>query len=437
MKKLLVILWIVSSISLFGARNEDEEGLPPDVTPRNENRSSSHQQPDEQNNNRTQDNSYQPPVEQNRPAENSPAREPEANERRAFSEILNRLENRRQTNRQEDIPIRWSNNSERRPSRSQAQNNRQAVLKTRLTLSHRDILIVPGTGYIDLIIRKKAAIHSVLLTTASNSFRANASPYSEYVLRSMKWIPENGDERLLYKKRLIGKNAKLYFLVTSSVIRHPAMGKAFRMRVPNYVIYGYKWENFGTLKIQDGSRFNIRTFSKKYADYRGGFADNVITMDSRLYSGRDFFPPVMRIYKLAETNEYVVAYIEYKDNEKFFKSFSIRDGNNPFVEIVFSRIDEVRDMRAVLISSEYDIIRKKVVRMKVYLEKMQSVRTITVTGEDPSGNQPVKPVVFKIPVKGQGLQTVIEPAQENRPETENRTGTTPRTQEDNTPPPMN
>jgi hypothetical protein len=167
--------------------------------------------------------------------------------------------------------------------------------------------------------------------------------------------------------------------------------------VPIYVIFGYKWENFGTLLLKKGVKINIRTFSQKYADYRKGFADNIITIDQNLYTGRDNIPPLITLLNLTETSDKITAFIKYTDNEKFFKAFYIKEGNEDYKELTFSDIDDFQDMRAVLIQSVFDVVEKKTVIFKVFIEKKASPKTIAIIGEDISGNKTKTPVIINIP----------------------------------------
>lgn len=325
-------------------------------------------------------------------------------EKRTFKEILKNIDNKHSKKNKKDINVPWSDNSHK----SKRYSKSGSILKAKLSIEHRDIIIKPNNNYIDLYVRKKPHIKSILLTTVTGDFNEEDNPGNEYALRSMKYIKANGNELLLYKGKFLGKRQKLYFLITSHYSKHKIFNKAFHIKIPRYVIYGYKWENFGILRIRKGTKINIRTFGSKYGSYKKGFADNVISIDPELYSGKDFYPPKISVEKIKESNNYVVVYILYTDNNKYFKNFYVEEGNNGLNKINFSKTDRVQDLNGILLYSRFDVITKKTVKFKLYIEKKLVIRNITITASDSSGNMPSKPVKLRIPVKGQKINEVME-----------------------------
>ena len=449
MKKLILPLIFLIAINIYAARNEDEQGPVPDRQQRTESnqeeierreieRLRNRQSQTNQNTNRTSQQSERDDENIESQRENSRAGQRQSSERvnersqdqntetqrRSFGTILQEIERNRRVNPSRgrvnnDVTVPWTNNGNRRRQRRITRAQR---LKLQLALNQTDILLKKGEGYIDLFVKKNKYIESILLTTVSNTFRQGMPNTREYALRSKVYNEINGDEKLLYKGKYIGKKEKLYFLVSSTVVQHPKLKEAFRIRIPNYVIFGYKWENFGTIKIGEGSKINIRTFRKKYADYSGGHADNIFTIDFRRYSGRDFFSPRLSMYRIGEIEDYIVVYIKYEDNEKYFKNFYIKEGNADFIKLFFSRTDTLRDMRGILILSRYDLINKKLVKFRLYLKKKSAQRKITVIGVDPSGNVCIKPVVITVPAIGQRLDQVMQVYQQRGEQDTSNTG---------------
>lgn len=113
------------------------------------------------------------------------------------------------------------------------------------------------TGY-NLYVRKKAGMESVMLT----------EPNGYYALRSMEWNAVNGGERRELSGVTINDAYSRFSILSSTPIPDAHFGCAFRLFVPNEVIYGNPSSPAGTvvMRISHGFRINVRTFDHKYAD---------------------------------------------------------------------------------------------------------------------------------------------------------------------------
>lgn len=151
-----------------------------------------------------------------------------------------------------------------------------------LLVTQNDLKLVPDgksfetiTGY-HLYIKKKPTIESVLLTETTKDPEGKED---NFAFRASEWNEVNGDEmRLLDGKPLVSKYAQ-FSLVDSSTENLAGFGECFHIYIPSTLIYGYPWERNGTVKIGRGTFINIRTFSKKYADYTGDYFDNPFMFD--------------------------------------------------------------------------------------------------------------------------------------------------------------
>ena len=132
------------------------------------------------------------------------------------------------------------------------------------------------TKGVNIYIRKKSGIESVMLVETTKDPNGKQD---NYAYRALEYNTINGDEiRYLDGKVLDSKYGK-YSLISSTVVNHPALGKCFHIYIPPVVEYGYSWARHGTVEIGKGMFINIRTFSRKYGDYTGKFADNPFMFD--------------------------------------------------------------------------------------------------------------------------------------------------------------
>ncbi len=130
-------------------------------------------------------------------------------------------------------------------------------------------------GY-HLYIRKLPGIESVMLVETTKD---PAGENDNYAYRALSYNPVNGDEtRYLNKKPLASDYAK-YSLIDSTPEKDDQFGEAFHIYIPSEITYGYPWSRNGVVKIGKGTFINIRSFSKKYADYTGEYADNAYMFD--------------------------------------------------------------------------------------------------------------------------------------------------------------
>ena len=127
-----------------------------------------------------------------------------------------------------------------------------------------------------IYIRKKMSVESVMLVETTKD---PTGKEDNYAYRALEYNSINGDEvRYLNGKVLVSQYAR-YSLMSSTVVSHPELGECFVVYVPPVIEYGYPWTRHGTVEIGKGTFINIRTFSKKYCDYTGEFADNPFMFD--------------------------------------------------------------------------------------------------------------------------------------------------------------
>ncbi len=129
---------------------------------------------------------------------------------------------------------------------------------------------------VHLYIKKKAGVESVMLV---ESVKDPAGKEDNFSYRAQTYNAINGDEiRYLNGKILVSKYAT-YSLVDSTPEENDQLGQCFHIYVPKEIVYGYPWTRNGTVTLGQGVFINIRTFEKKYCDYRGTFKDNSFTFD--------------------------------------------------------------------------------------------------------------------------------------------------------------
>ena len=148
-----------------------------------------------------------------------------------------------------------------------------------LTISGADLrLEMRADGGFHLFIRKKPDISSVLLTETT---RDPAMRADNYAYRAGEWNAINGDEIRLLNGVPIPKESRVYSLISSTVVTHPALGQAFHVYIPYVLYYGYEGGRHGEVHLTDGTFLNIRAFALPYADYRGAFRDNPFRLEAR------------------------------------------------------------------------------------------------------------------------------------------------------------
>ncbi|MDH5682734.1 MAG: hypothetical protein OEZ36_14175 [Spirochaetota bacterium] len=254
-----------------------------------------------------------------------------------------------------------------------------------------------GGEYFDLYIKKKKYINSVLLT--NYFWEVNNRKVREYGLRSLSYNSTNGDEKRLYKKSFIGKDQGLYFLVDSSPERDPQFGLAFRIRIPKYVVYGYRRGSdvYGIMRIQDGVKINIRTFNRKYSDYRGKYKNNPIVIVFRDKPNTVKDHPVLTKIKEELSEDYLGVQVQFQSKGDFFKSFLVRDEKEKnFHEIGFNN-NEVEHRRAVLIEAFYKDGIGRILKAVIYFKRGSVPKKYFISAIDKGGMHSVGRVEVKVP----------------------------------------
>lgn len=130
-------------------------------------------------------------------------------------------------------------------------------------------------GY-HLYVRKKSRIESILLT---ESTKDPDGKITNYAFRTLEHNSINGDEKRILDGKFLDSPGARYPLIDSTPEKDPVFGQAFHIYIPAEVNYGYSWSRNGSIRIGRGTFINIRTFTKKYADYDGDFADNPFMFD--------------------------------------------------------------------------------------------------------------------------------------------------------------
>jgi len=128
---------------------------------------------------------------------------------------------------------------------------------------------------LELWIKKTPERGSVLLIEAEPAGARDFVPYS---LRAMDDAFIDQDEvRVLDGRGIAGAEAG-YSLFDSSPEVHAELGRAFHIRIPRTVRFGYPSGRNGTLDMVDGARFAVRCFALPKADYTGAYADNPVRL---------------------------------------------------------------------------------------------------------------------------------------------------------------
>jgi Mg-chelatase subunit ChlD len=146
-----------------------------------------------------------------------------------------------------------------------------------LSISQEDLRIEQGAdGGFHLFIHKKPHIASVLLTETT---RDPSLQEPNYAYRTPEWNPVNGDEIRLINEIPITRTSRVWSLIDSTPESHPEFGEVFHIYIPYILYYGYDYTRHGEIYVQDGTYFNIRSFSLPYGDYRGNFKDNPFILE--------------------------------------------------------------------------------------------------------------------------------------------------------------
>jgi hypothetical protein len=146
-------------------------------------------------------------------------------------------------------------------------------------LCAQDLSIQPGDlrieqrvdGGFHLFIRARGDIASVLLT---ESTRDPAMSTDNYAYRAPEWNAINGNEIRILDGVPIPRESRIYSLISSTIVEHAELGRAFHVYIPYILSYGYEGGRHGEIYVADGTFLNIRAFALPYGDYRGSFRDN-------------------------------------------------------------------------------------------------------------------------------------------------------------------
>jgi hypothetical protein len=179
-----------------------------------------------------------------------------------------------------------------------------------LSIAPDDLRIdmLPEGGY-NLYIRYKSDISSVLLTETTKD------PYlkeDNYAYRAAERNNINGDEIRLIDGYPIPRESNIYSLVSSTPKRHPELGWAYHIYIPEVIYFGYEGGRKGEVPVKDGTYLNIRAFYYAYADYRGPFRDNPFM----LHFVQEPPPPLVEIYM----QETVDSFGEIAQNNTLYAS---------------------------------------------------------------------------------------------------------------------
>lgn len=289
-----------------------------------------------------------------------------------------------------------------------------------LSVGSKDIVFVreksETSRYIDMYVKKREQISSILVIYVVEEKRDGKKMKIDYGLRALEYNDVNGNEIRILNGVELGKEQELYFLVDSTTETHPTLGSAFKIRIPTYVQYGYTKQNFGLVRIEEDTSLKIRTFELPYADYSGEYHDNHITIKSIITEKGEIERPVAtgrpQLYldnsvdygseKLSADGKYIVVYVRYEDDGKFFNKFLYKDLPAPddaeYKTISFKIDDVPEDNNAVLLSSIFQEDRKYV-KAKLFFKRIERQRMVEISAVDDDGytvEEPIKVVVPRI-----------------------------------------
>lgn len=260
-----------------------------------------------------------------------------------------------------------------------------------LTLSEKDLFweFDKNGEYIDLVIRKKKKIGSVMITNMYFGEKY-IEDYGKraYGLRARGYNIVNGNEVRVVNNKIIGKKQSLYFLVDSTPEKHPIFGFAFRIRIPRLVEYGYKsaGENYGIISIDPGVTLNLRAYIKKYADHRGGFQNNPVHIDFTKESYANKIKPDLKKVKEYDDGDYRVVKVEFTSQLDYVSYFLVRDihKGKAFKRISFVAKKDIGHETAVVIRAIRKPNKGISVFALVYLKKGSSEKDYHIAAIDQS-----------------------------------------------------
>ena len=193
-------------------------------------------------------------------------------------------------------------------------------------------------GY-HLYVRKKPKIESILL---AESTKDPEKKEANYAYRTLEYNSVNGDEKRMLDGKFLDSPGARYPLIDSTPEKDPVFGQAFHIYIPSELAYGYAWSRNGTIKIGRGTFINIRSFTKKYADYNGEFADNPFMFDFEKISD----PPDDKIVLTDEYN--ATAADSFKDiADKTKGKLTLSKGPEGLTGDIIAAFDSIKDKSIV------------------------------------------------------------------------------------------
>ncbi len=297
----------------------------------------------------------------------------------------------------------------------------------------------PDGTYIDLVVRKKRQINSILLTNVYRG-KENQMVYGvkAYGLRAVPYdhgfdafFRINGNESRLWKRKFIGRKQNLYFLVDSTPEKHPYFGLAFRIRIPKHVEFGYvrAGENHGYISVMKSVMLNLRTFSRKYADYNGKFADNFFVVQSDAPEAP--IRPKLDEISRKDDGDFVSVHVRYTSpSSRYFKKFIIRKSTPQ--NIMSEQYEEVgyvfdatkEHMKAKFLSSTFIQGKGKVVEALIFFKKGEKPQTYYISAFDEKDLQTENQIKVMIPSYSYGYHPATSTPEITPPSSEDDNITT-------------
>jgi hypothetical protein len=121
-----------------------------------------------------------------------------------------------------------------------------------------------------LYIKKKPGISSIILMESTQD---PAGKEDSYPYQPLEWNEVNGNEMRVFSSPYPAEDLEWY-LMDSTLEKHPLLGEAFHIYVPPTIAYGSANTRNNILKVEDGIFINIRAFAMPYINYSGEFKDN-------------------------------------------------------------------------------------------------------------------------------------------------------------------
>ena len=224
-----------------------------------------------------------------------------------------------------------------------------------LKITAEDIIIEEqADGGYHLWIKSNGGTGSVMITeSTADPEKKNAV----YALRSGVYNSVNGDEKRILDGKEIDPSRGLYFLIDSTPENHEKLGSSFHIFIPYITEFGYPWSRSGEIYITSGTFLNIRSFTKQFGDYSGGFLDNpfildVIQVPVTVKPDGDYMKEAVDSF--SEIAEKGSGEIIYSSADKLLEDIGKVIGlfEGPSIDIVFA-IDTTESMK-----NDIDILKK-------------------------------------------------------------------------------